>query len=209
MSVAETLAATTTKRDLRREGILDVARAVFLAEGYAAASMSTIAAKLGGSKGTLYNYFKSKDELFSAVISRHCAWQSEAMFSQMVEGMDVRTALTTVGREHLILVSGEVTLTMFRLVIAESVRDPTIGKLFYESGPMKGARRLAEFLEQAAARGELSLDNPEDAAHMFVALCQNRALKARLCNAVAPLTKADIESNVAKAVDVFMRAFGT
>ena len=30
--------------------------------------MSTIAARLGGSKGTLYNYFKSKEELFEAQV---------------------------------------------------------------------------------------------------------------------------------------------
>ena len=53
-------------RDARRELILDVAQDVFLEEGFAAASMSTIAARLGGSKGTLYNYFRSKDELFAA-----------------------------------------------------------------------------------------------------------------------------------------------
>ena len=61
MSVTEAPAPAVSKRDVRREGILDVARGVFLSEGYATASMSTIAAKLGGSKGTLYNYFKSKE----------------------------------------------------------------------------------------------------------------------------------------------------
>ena len=34
--------------------------------------MSTIAARLGGSKGTLYNYFKSKEELFEAYIRETC-----------------------------------------------------------------------------------------------------------------------------------------
>src|SRR3954464_10654712 len=56
----------------RRELILDVASEVFLKEGYAATSMSEIAARLGGSKGTLYNYFKSKEELFEAYVSRNC-----------------------------------------------------------------------------------------------------------------------------------------
>ena len=48
-------------RDQRREAILQVAREVFFEYGYSAASMSTIAARLGGSKGTLYNYFKNKE----------------------------------------------------------------------------------------------------------------------------------------------------
>jgi TetR/AcrR family transcriptional repressor of mexJK operon len=64
------------------------------------------------------------------------------MFSHLVEGQDVRTALMKVGREHLILVFSDDTLAMFRLIVAESARDPAIGKLFYESGPLKGERPL-------------------------------------------------------------------
>ena len=61
-----------TARDRRRDAIIDVAREVFFEEGYAAASMSSIAARLGGSKGTLYNYFRSKDELFEAQVRDGC-----------------------------------------------------------------------------------------------------------------------------------------
>jgi AcrR family transcriptional regulator len=208
MSVTEAISPALSKRDTRREGILDVARAVFLAEGYAAASMSAIAAQVGGSKGTLYNYFKSKEELFGEVVSRHCSWQSEAMFSHLVDGLDVRSALTKVGREHLLLVSSDDTLAMFRLIVAESVRDPAVGKLFYESGPLRGINRLAGYLEQATARGELAVDDPETAAHLFIALCQNRMLKSRLCNYVRQPSKAAVEATVAQGVEVFMRAFG-
>ena len=208
MSLVEPLQPAATKRDIRRESILDVAREVFLAEGFAAASMSTIAAKLGGSKGTLYNYFKSKDELFGAVVSRHCSWQSEAMFSQLVDGQDVRSALMKVGRAHLTLVPSEHTLAMFRLIIAESARDPEIGRLFYESGPLKGVQRLAAYLAQASARGELAVDDPETAAHHFIALCQNRLMKTRLTNYVGEPSPREVEDKVAKAVDVFLRAYG-
>lgn len=209
MSAEEPLSpAVAAKRDIRREGILDVAREVFLAEGYAAASMSTIAARLGGSKGTLYNYFKSKEELFSAVVQRHCAWQSEAMFSQLVDGQNVRSALMEVGREHLTLVSSDDTLAMFRLIIAESAREPAMGKLFYESGPLKGVKRLARYLTQAAERGELTIDDAQLAAEHFIALCQNRLMKTRLTNYVAEPSRGEIEDKVAKAVDVFLRAYG-
>ena len=54
----------------RRSAIMDCAEDIFLEEGFQAASMSAIAARLGGSKGTLYNYFESKEELYAAVIER-------------------------------------------------------------------------------------------------------------------------------------------
>src|SRR5262249_19293571 len=69
--------APKSRRDRRREAILDVAGVVFSEEGYEAASMSTIAARVGGSKGTLYNYFRSKAELFEAYIEDYCAQHAE------------------------------------------------------------------------------------------------------------------------------------
>jgi AcrR family transcriptional regulator len=199
--------APASKRDTRRETILDVAREVFLAEGYASASMSTIAARLGGSKGTLYNYFKSKEDLFEACVSRHCAWQSEAMFSILVEGMDLRAALNRIGRNYLALLLSDNNLAMFRLVVAEADRDPEIGKLFYESGPRRGLGRMAEFLVERAGQGELVVDDPLSAANVFVALCKNRLMTIRLCNYAPEPSAAEIESEVRAAVDTFLKLF--
>jgi hypothetical protein len=44
------------RRLSRREAILEVAERSFLEQGYAATTMSAIAAELGGSKGTLWSY---------------------------------------------------------------------------------------------------------------------------------------------------------
>jgi AcrR family transcriptional regulator len=63
------LSSTPKKgRDEKRAAIVKIAYEAFLTDGYAATSMSSIAAKVGGSKATLYNYFASKEELFAAVI---------------------------------------------------------------------------------------------------------------------------------------------
>ncbi|OYW88264.1 MAG: TetR family transcriptional regulator, partial [Sphingobium sp. 32-64-5] len=51
------------RTDDRRQAILDVATEMFREVGYARASMAAISARIGGSKGTLYGYFKSKEEL--------------------------------------------------------------------------------------------------------------------------------------------------
>ena len=56
------------RKEERRLAILDVAKRSFLESGYSATSMSAISVELGGSKGTLWNYFPSKEELFAAVL---------------------------------------------------------------------------------------------------------------------------------------------
>ncbi len=51
------------KTETRRSTILGHALDIFRKEGFERASMSQIAAQVGGSKATLYNYFSSKEEL--------------------------------------------------------------------------------------------------------------------------------------------------
>jgi TetR/AcrR family transcriptional regulator, transcriptional repressor of aconitase len=51
----------------RRREILDAARTVFDASGYDATTMDAVALKAGISKGSIYNYFPSKQDLFKQV----------------------------------------------------------------------------------------------------------------------------------------------
>lgn len=201
------LAKTKLDRDQRRELILDVAQSVFLEEGFANASMSVIAARLGGSKGTLYNYFKSKDELFNAYVERRCLWQDEIFASPLSDETPEET-LRRIARAYLTRVLTDFNLKNFRLIAAEAERSPEIGRTFYDAGPRKGAERVAELLEDMAKDGHLDLDDPLDAAHAFLGLTQNRYFKARLCNAIPELTTKQIEDEAALAARTFLRAFG-
>jgi len=54
----------------KHDAILDAARAVFSREGYAASSVDDVAAEAGIGKGTVYLYFKSKEELYIAALAR-------------------------------------------------------------------------------------------------------------------------------------------
>ena len=64
----------------KRRQIIEGARAVFLAQGFDAASMNDIARKAGVSKGTLYVYFDSKEALFVAITDEQCHKQAESVF---------------------------------------------------------------------------------------------------------------------------------
>lgn len=204
------LTKTRLDRDARRELILDVAQEVFLEEGFANASMSVIAARLGGSKGTLYNYFKSKDELFNAYVERRCLWQDE-IFAAPLDDETPAETLRRIGRAYLTRVLTDFNLRNFRLIAAEAERAPEIGQTFYDAGPRRGVLRVTELLEGMAKAGHLDFDgqDPQDVAHQFLGLVQNRYFKARLCNAIPELTQRQIEDEAALAARTFLRAFGT
>jgi AcrR family transcriptional regulator len=208
----ETSAATRAERprldrDARRERILDVATEVFLEEGFANASMSTIAARLGGSKGTLYNYFKSKDDLFAAYVERRCLWQRDEMFA-VEPGESPQEAVYRLARSFLAFVVEETTVRNFRVVVGEVERAPEIGAIFYEAGPRRGAEMLGDFLAGLEADGVLDLEgDPMGAAQHLIGLVQAPTFKGRLCNALPELTPAQIDAEAARGVRAFLRAY--
>ena len=192
----------------RREAILDVATDIFVSEGYASASMSTIAAKLGGSKGTLYNYFKSKEELFVAYVQRHCIFHRNQVVELLNVGGEARTVLPSYAKRYLTVFTSETTLQNWRVISAESQKSPDVGRLFYESGPLTGARMLADYLQVANDRGELVIPDVMVAAHQFISLIHGRMIKARLLNYIPVPSEADIDKEVDEAMFVFFAAYG-
>ena len=83
------LAALPDDDSDKRRQILDGALEGFLAKGYDAASMSEIARASGVSKGTLYVYFKNKEELFDDIVSGVCKVQGEHDFQLDPDDHDV------------------------------------------------------------------------------------------------------------------------
>ncbi|MGA9659309.1 MAG: TetR/AcrR family transcriptional regulator [Asticcacaulis sp.] len=192
----------------RREAILEVATDIFLTEGYAGASMSTIAAKLGGSKGTLYNYFKNKDELFTAYVMRHCEFHRGQVSDLLLEDGTAREVLTRFARRYVEVSTTERMLQNWRLITAECKKSPDVGRAFYEAGPKRGAELLADYMRKAVTRGELVMDDPVMAAHQFTSLIHGRLIKARLLNYCPLPTEAEIEAEVEAAMFVFFAAYG-
>jgi AcrR family transcriptional regulator len=201
------VAALQTRRDERREGILDVARDCFLAEGYAATSMSTIAARLGGSKGTLYNYFKNKEDLFAAVMQRQCAELAETLFDVQSLSSGMAARLKHFARNFLQRLMDPNSVALHRLVMGEGGRFPEIGRVFYESGPKVVMSRIAGFLEDDMKAGRLRRADPAVAAQQLKDLAISGVYWPRLWGVLDDFSEADAEAQADVAVAPFLRAY--
>lgn len=179
---------------------------MFCEEGFAATSMSTIAARMGGSKGTLYNYFENKDELFEAVVRSRCEEFWRTVFSFVGEDLPVRDLLARVG-EAFLRQHDERVVRLLRVVIAEAQRAPHLAQVFYETGPEAKTRKLAGYLEAAKARGELDAPDCLVAARQFMALCRGGLYLERLLNVTGPGQDDRARAEVAGAVELFMTAY--
>ncbi|HUO21648.1 MAG TPA: TetR/AcrR family transcriptional regulator [Caulobacteraceae bacterium] len=195
-------------RDERREGIVAIAREVFMEEGYGAASMSAIAARVGGSKGTLYNYFKSKAELFGAVIQDDCATSQAALFDLEAAGGDIEKILHLLGGRVLRLLLSDEVIAVHRIVVAECARFPELSQAHFEAGPRQSKERLRALFVKAMDEGKLRRADPARAAEHAIELILAGLYKRRLWNMGPMPTDADIDANVEAGVAVFMAAYG-
>jgi len=192
----------------KRKQILDGARAVFLSDGFDGASTNDIARVAGVSKGTLYVYFDSKEQLFEALILQDRQQQAERV-ATIGEPENADEFLRDYGRRLSCVVMRPEMISQVRMVIAATGKFPRLGQVFYEAGPGHGLRTLGALLIKLKAKGQLEFDDAELAAQHFLDLSHAGLLKRLLFGVGETVSEADIGRRVDAAVDVFLRAYGT
>jgi AcrR family transcriptional regulator len=191
----------------RRRAILDVAERSFRERGFADTSMSTIAAELGGSKTTLWTYFPSKDALFAAVIDSKIETFQARLDEALIPTGGTAAALSRFGHLFLNKILDPQSVALHRLIVGESERFPQIGEAFALRGPDRLRARLCRYMEEEMAAGRLRQADPLTAARQFIGLCQSGCYLDRLWRPARARTT-DPETDVAAAVDTFLRAWG-
>jgi AcrR family transcriptional regulator len=198
-----------TLSDEKRNQILEGARAVFREHGFGGASMGRIAREAGVSKGTLYNYFDSKSDLFVAHAEQRLSEYTGRIFELPAE-RGVRETLQAIGEAYLGLITTSDAEEIYRAVIAEAIRFPEVAERLYERGPERAIERLATFLEHHRERGDVDMGDlaARDAASMFLALVRTEDLMKSLMRLDYQRSSTEVRAHVARAVDFFMRAVG-
>ncbi|MCF3935675.1 TetR/AcrR family transcriptional regulator [Acuticoccus sp. M5D2P5] len=199
-------AAETGKRKI----ILDGARRVFRAAGFDAASMDKIAQAAGVSKGTLYVYFRNKEELFQALVMLDRAEAAEQVFKIEEDDREPEEVLLQLGRRFVGLMTKPDHIALIRMVMGAAEKVPDVGRTFYEMGPAYGTKRLAAYLTTQVERGKLTIeDDVSLAAIHFLNLCQGHWVKELLFMRADQPSEAEITKTVASAVRIFMAAYRT
>ena len=199
--------AEETEDSAKRRQIVEGASTIFRVLGFDAASMGEIAKAAGVSKGTLYVYFKDKDELFQAIVEKACPLQAEGVFDLDEADPDITGTLTRLGVAFMKALCEPERLSTARTVMAIADRKPNIGRTFYETGPARGTARLRAYLEAEVAAGRLVMEDPEVAAAQFIESCHATMLKPMMLNFAPPPSPERIAHVVGIAVKTFMAAY--
>lgn len=145
----------------RPREICAAALEVFAEKGFAAAKLDEIARRAGVSKGTLYLYFKDKEQLFRAVVRDSIA-PNVAAITSAISAMDapfadvVRMFLAGFAEREARLPLGAVA----KMVIGESRNFPELARVWHDEVASKAIGALAAAIERAQQRGEVRNGDP-------------------------------------------------
>ena len=161
-----------SRRKQARPGeILEAALSVFAEKGFAAARMEDIAAKAGVTKGTIYLYFQSKEDVFKSLARVHVG---DTLSSAIAQAKDYQGSV----RDFLVMMlaimsakieSGQVAV-LPKIIISESGNFPELARFWREDVIDKALGMLAGVVAGGIARGEVRDDvTPEYVARLCVA----------------------------------------
>jgi AcrR family transcriptional regulator len=192
------------KTEDRRQAIMEAALAAFREVGYERASMSGIAARLGGSKATLYSYFKSKEDLYATAILEESLEIAEGFLEKLdPDREDIRAVLEEFGTSYLHFVNAPDLVGKKRHTLSQGV-VAALGPILYERGPKYAWSRVAAYLDRLMGKGALRPCDPDVAAMHLQGLLEAGVVEPILYDAPPRLS---IESAAPLAVDAFLRAY--
>ena len=125
----------------RRDLILDAAQELFARDGYGSTGIRAIAAEVGISEATIYHYFRSKDEILNAIISRTAEGQLQAY--QFPDEMSMEEVLHSVGETFLKAMETRRNRDLIHLLLTEAAHDK---------------RRAEQYLAEIWDKGQLALE---------------------------------------------------
>ena len=169
--------------------------------------MAEISARIGGSKGTLYAYFKSKEDLFVAVTHAVAKKQIEPALETLdQETEDLEATLRVFGEKAVSFLCQESTLQTQRMILAEAGRSD-IGRRFHEDGPKLGMQRISTFMQKQMAAGRLKQADPMLATLQLCALLDCETVRPMMLGLETSISKPRIKRMVGRAVETFLAAY--
>ena len=140
-----------------REKLLDEAARHFAERGYEAANINEIALAAGFAKGTVYNYFKSKEDLFGEVVAE-AARRAVSRYSTASAKGSTREALRSLAAADLSVLKEEEPLMKVLIGEAMSPRSDNTDLIIKHLSPFADA--IAEVLSSGVSRKEVRDDRP-------------------------------------------------
>ena len=154
------------RTDAKRDRIVRSAAKLFLERGYDNVSINDIIDVVGGSKGTIYSNFGSKEKLFEAVVEQMCSDVTIRIDTRPVGTLHQQA--TRIAQSFVAKVLSPQILCFHRLMTSIGRTFPDAGKLFYDTGPRTVYQIIADWIALHQMQGNIRDDqDPHRLAVLF------------------------------------------
>jgi AcrR family transcriptional regulator len=195
------------RTDEKRQEIVRVASELFEQYGFDRTSMSMIADRLGGSKATLYGYFRSKEELFQAWIAYDVPAQSDRLMQEFLSGKDLKEGFTKLGIAFLTRLLSATPIGNMRM-LANQPEGSEMAQAFYNETLRPAWQRLADRIETLMDEGALKRADPWVATMQWKGLNEWDLLDKRLLGITKQADPDEIVKAATTAADAFLQLYG-
>ena len=193
-----------SRSEAKRAEILKIATELFLAKGYDAVSVDAIVARAGGTKTNVYKHFGGKAELFAAVVEALCQQIVHSFADLDLEGLEPEEALRQIGRAFLTALLTQRSIRQHRMIVAESVRFPSVGKRWFKAGPESARDVIGAYFLKLQKAGRMRPLPPRRLAGLFLdMLSEEQLLRQLITGAPTPQTR-EVNKLVEDALGVFL-----
>lgn len=194
--------------DEKTNAIVNAARKTFLSRGFDAASMDQIALTAGVSKRTVYNRFRSKEELFGAAIEETCKNLVPVDTNAIEASLPAKELLCQLSRQFVEGILKPEALSLRRIAAFEAERTPEIGQSYLAHGPAWMVDHCAPILERLASKGALNVTDAKAALWRLGALITEPLYTKMLMGAAPKDLEKAIDHQVESGVEAFMKLYG-
>jgi len=189
---------------IRHNELLDAALQAFLLNGLAGTSLDDIASLAHVAKRTIYQKFNGKEGLFAACIERAAFGLVKEFPSLDKTSDDLHNDLTSIGCAVLTFVLNPHSLSIYRLVLGESARQPALANIFYRNGPGQIIASIATLLESSFGKEDLSQEESLKLAQEFVGLVVLEIQQRAVLGQLTSMNQAEIKAHVIWKVNKFL-----
>lgn len=160
--------AKVTDLDLTSRHLIDVARSLFVAKGYAATKMDEVASAARVSKTTLYTRYPSKAELFAAVIAANADATGLNFDLADLADLPIPEALGLIAERFVEFTCQPAAIRLQLVYESEGSQLPEVVAAFERSGPERDIAFVERYLAAKTEQGELALEDPRFTAGYFL-----------------------------------------
>ncbi|RWZ46229.1 TetR/AcrR family transcriptional regulator [Labedella phragmitis] len=190
----------------KRASILRAATGLFIELGYDKTSLARVAERAGVSTATMFKQFRTKADLFEAIVLQFWDAGSDEAVTPPPAG-DPRSGLAALGARYARLLRRPGMAGLHRMVIAEAPRFPDLGRIQFDLGKQPFFELVRDYIDSEARHGLLRVADVVRATTEFLGMISNFVLWPQLLLQEWSPSDEEVDATVGSAVETFLARY--